>query len=98
MDLKETLRETLLGYTGEGLNSYAYMTNDNTMTRFAVIAVADNNIPPVFTNLIAHLEGDLIVIYHDVNNKPLVDALVQNGVPRDKIILAYAGEKIAPSN
>lgn len=97
MDLKEVLRETLLGYAGEGLNGYAYVTSDNTMTRFAVIAIVDDNKPRAFSGIVAHLEDDLVVIYHDANNKPLVDALVQNGVPRDKIILAYAGETIAPS-
>jgi hypothetical protein len=27
-----------------------------------------------------------------MNNKPLIDALVQAGIPRAQIILAYAGE------
>jgi hypothetical protein len=98
-EMKRILRDTISEYACEGLNGYTYMTSNDEQTKHTIVAVVhDDNIPPVFTNLIAHLEGDMIVIYHDANNKPLVDALVQNGIPRDKIILAYAGETIAPSN
>jgi hypothetical protein len=38
--------------------------------------------------------NDQIIIERDINNKPLVDALVQNGIPREQIILAYAGEPV----
>jgi hypothetical protein len=34
-----------------------------------------------------------IIIDHDANNKSLVDALEQAGIPREQIVLAYAGEK-----
>lgn len=98
-DLKYILKETISGYARNGLNGYTYLTSNPDETKFTIVAVTDDdNDPPVFTNLIAHLEGDIIIIYHDANNKPLVDALVQNGVPREQIILAYAGEKIATSN
>lgn len=29
-----------------------------------------------------------------MHNKPLVEALVQAGIPREKIVLAYAGEPV----
>lgn len=96
--LNKILYDTISTYEAEGLNGYTYLTSNDEKTKFIVVAVADdNNVPPIFTNLIAHYEHDLIIIYHDANNKPLVDALVQNGIPRDKIILAYAGETIAPT-
>ncbi|MHB8626077.1 MAG: hypothetical protein ACYDBJ_25340 [Aggregatilineales bacterium] len=40
------------------------------------------------TGLMARSEGPTIVIEYDQNNKPLVDALVQAGVPRKQIILS----------
>ena len=46
------------------------------------------------TGLVVRLAGEYIIIEHDMNNKPLVDALVQAGVPRTQIILAYAGETV----
>lgn len=33
----------------------------------------------------------------DMNNQPPVDALVQAGLPRERIILAYAGEPVPES-
>jgi hypothetical protein len=44
--------------------------------------------------LIVRLEGDHIIIERDINDKVLVDALVQAGIPRQQIILAYAGEAL----
>ena len=46
------------------------------------------------TGLVARVTDNHIVIEHDMNDKPLVDALVQAGIPREKIILAYAGEPV----
>jgi hypothetical protein len=41
----------------------------------------------------ARVVGDSIVIEVDTTDKPLVDALTGNqNIPREKIILAYAGE------
>ena len=93
-DLANVLWDTVSEYATEGINGYTYMTSNDNKTKIAVIAVADDNQPPVFMNLIVHLDDEKVVIHHDANNKPLVDALVQNGVPREKIILAYLGEKI----
>lgn len=45
--------------------------------------------------VLARLLGDKIIIEEDATDKPLVDALIQQGIPRENIILAYAGE-IAP--
>ncbi len=47
--------------------------------------------------LVVRLINDKIVIERDVNDKPLVDALVQAGIPRQQIILAYAGEPLEAS-
>ena len=37
------------------------------------------------------------MIHTDINDKPLVDALVQAGFPRDRIVLAYIGETLETS-
>jgi len=42
--------------------------------------------------LFARYVADTIVIEHDATDKPLVEALTAAGVPRDHIVLAYAGE------
>lgn len=43
-------------------------------------------------SILARIVGQRVIIERDVTNKPLVDALMQAGVPREQIVLAYAGE------
>lgn len=44
--------------------------------------------------LLVRLVNDHIIVEHDGNDKMLIDALLQAGIPRESIILAYAGESI----
>lgn len=37
------------------------------------------------------------IINKDTTDRPLVDELVRAGIPRDQIVLAYAGEKLPES-
>jgi XisI protein len=92
-NVKETLKRVLAGYTGEGLNGYSYLTSSADERVFTSVSVgrADGK-EFVFADLIVRLIGNRIVIDHDANSDPLVDALVQAGIPRERIVLAYAGE------
>jgi XisI protein len=83
----------MLGYAGEALNGYSYLTSSADQDVFTVVSVGkvrDERI--VNTALLVRLVHDLIIIERDINSKPLVDALVQAGISREQIILAYAGE------
>jgi uncharacterized SAM-binding protein YcdF (DUF218 family) len=51
----------------------------------------------VRTGLIVRLLNDVILIEQDTNEPPLVDALINEGIPRSKIILAYADEPVPES-
>lgn len=87
------LHEIMMGYTGEGWNAYAYLTHDPVRQMYMVITVGQQEgRREVDTDLIVRLDGNTIIIERDLNNKPLVDALVAAGIPRQQIILAYAGE------
>jgi len=93
--LTEVLKQTMTGYTGKALNGYSYLTSSEDQQLFTVVSVGyvpDKRI--VETGLIARVLGAHIVIERDVNDKPLVDALMQNGIGRDQIVLAYAGEAV----
>lgn len=93
--LSETLRRTLAGYAGEMLNGYSYLTTNADGTVFVVVGmgfIGDQRF--VDTSLVARLERNTVVIERDVNNKPLVDALLAAEIPRSQIILAYAGEPV----
>jgi XisI protein len=93
--LTAVLQKELEAYTGEAYNGYAYLTASSDYTHFVVTAVGkvrDQRI--INTSLVVQRLGDLIVIDQDTNSDPLYEALLQAGVPREQIILAYAGEPV----
>ena len=93
--LIEKLRTTLGGYTGEALNGFSYLTESSDGTAFTVVSIGylpDKRI--VDASLIVRLVKEHIVIERDVNDKPLVDALLQVGIPRQQIVMAYQGEPV----
>lgn len=93
--LKNILIETLQGYTGKGLVGESVLSTSTNEDFFTVTTVASNaKMHIVNQSLVVRLDGTMIVILEDINDKPLADALVQNGVAREQIILAYSGEPI----
>lgn len=83
-------------YEGYSFTSQVYSLCDNLQHRYAVVSVP--NLPRPYPSrviVMARVVGDKIFIDEDITDKPLVDALLQNGnVPGDQIVLLYAGERI----
>ena len=93
--LKDMLEQVLMGYAGKALNGCSYLTSSADKQIFAVVSVGQvRGQHIVDTGLVVRLVNDRIVVERDVNDKPLVDALAQAGVPRGQIVLAYAGESV----
>jgi|SRR5688500_16896574 len=93
--LIQTLKDVLDGYTGKAINGYSYLTSSADQQVFAVVSVgevAGKHI--VDTGLIVRILNDRLIVERDVNDKPLVDALLEAGVPRKQIVLVYAGEQV----
>ena len=80
--IREMLTEEMKLYAVDAVNGITLLTQSTDKSVFAD------------ASLIARIVDDCIIIEHDQNDKPLVDALVQAGIPRAQIILAYAGEPI----
>jgi hypothetical protein len=92
-NLKSILIEAMRGYAGKGLNGVGYLTSDDSNNFYAVVTIGDVRGKTIFNaGLIAQIENEQIIILNDISNKPLVDALEQAGIPREKIVLAYVGE------
>ena len=93
--LKQTVQRVMKGYAKNPVNGRSYLTVDETQTVFTVVTVAQFQ-GKRFTNtdLVVQLVNDKIVIERDQNDKLLVDALVQAKIPREQIILVYAGEVV----
>jgi hypothetical protein len=95
MDIMTILHQELLLYAKNPVNGVSLLTINQEENTFAVITIAKmQNRRFAEADIIVRCDADMIVIELDIHDKPLVDALVQAGIPRDKIILAYAGETV----
>ncbi len=91
--LKEILRREMMGYAKKGANGAGYFTVNPDDTVFGVLDVyVVHGERYADASLIARIIDNRVIIELDKNDKTLFDALLQAGVPREQIVLAYAGE------
>ncbi|MEO8609034.1 MAG: element excision factor XisI family protein [Chloroflexota bacterium] len=95
-ELETITRREVDQYTGNSFTSKSYFIADDQQKLYAAISVPNFPRPwPTRIAVMAQVVGDKVIIIEDNTDKPLVDALMVNGgVPREQIILAYAGEPI----
>lgn len=91
--MKQILHDVMARYARKGFNSQSYLTHTDDDNVWSVVTVPSDQ-GESFLSLLVRLLPDTIIIDRDQNDKPLVDALVQAGIPRERIILAYAGEPV----
>ncbi len=91
--LGATLTAVMAGYAGRDLNGESFLTHSDDHTVMTVISDGDMRGQRFsMTSLVARIVDGHSVIEHDLNDKPLVNALLAAAVPRRQILLAYAGE------
>jgi hypothetical protein len=97
VNLSEIVCEEVRKYagSGRGLDLRLYFLRDDDHHVYAVNAIddpseTDEEIAGVV--VMARVVEDRVVIETDASDKPLSDALMQRGIERDHIILAYQGE------
>jgi hypothetical protein len=90
----EIVRQKIAEYAKPSLTGEpSYLTQSADGSLFTVVDVSSIGTKHYANiSLAVRVLPGFVIIEHDINNKPLVDALVQAGIPRKKIILAYAGE------
>jgi hypothetical protein len=94
-DLTRVVQQVVEGYARPTLEGKSYAVSNPEQQIFSVLVVPDY--PPKFDSgivVLAHIDGDKIVIDEDTTDKPLWEELVRAGIPRDQIILTYAGEQL----
>ncbi len=95
-NLDDATRREVEKYVGYSPQEYLYALIDSDHHSYAVVGIP--TWPRTLSASIvvmARVVGDHIVIEEDTTDKPLYEALMANmGVPRDQIILAYAGEQL----
>ena len=93
--LKKIVREGVSGYAGKVLNGYSYLTHSDDGNVYTVVDVARIKGKHVSgVSLIVRIANDKVIVERDQNDKIILDALIQAGIPRQDIILAYAGEPV----
>lgn len=94
--LVEITRREVAGYVGFSPFAKFYpLLDDENRTYAVVIVEKENDKRLVDIVIMARVVGDQVIIEEETTDKPLVDALMVNGnVPREQIVLAYAGEAV----
>jgi hypothetical protein len=95
--LVDIVREEVAKYAGNGrgANIILFPILDDVHQTYTVTAVdypVREDIALIM--VLARVVGDKVVIQEDTTDKKLVDALLQRGIPRSQIVLAYDGEPI----
>jgi hypothetical protein len=80
---------------GEWAKARSFAVSDNERQIYTVIAIPDypRKFPAVVV-MAARIENGKVIVEHDISDKPLWEELVRAGIPRDQIILTYAGEQL----
>lgn len=80
---------------GTTFGGETYPISDSDRQTYAVIIVPD--VPRKYKAgvvVAARIVNDKVIIDEDITDRPLWEELVRAGIPREQIILAYAGEKL----
>jgi XisI protein len=94
--LFEFTRREVAKYAGISPDAKAYYLADDDRLTYAVVGTMNQLSPDrSWVMLLARIEDDVVVIEYDsVVNKPLIQALLQAGIPRQQIVCAYLGETL----
>lgn len=95
--LTEIVRREVADYHGPALKATTYYLEDSANRMYAVIIVPEYEYPRKTKTgvvVVARIVDDTVIIEEDTTDRPLFEELMRAGVPREKIVLAYAGEKV----
>lgn len=97
VSLKQSVRHEVDQYAGNTHDASLHAVLDDQSSTYLVVSVPEKAADrPAWVTVMAKIVRDRVVILEDTAmDKPLVDALMHNaGIPRERIILAYAGETL----
>lgn len=101
-ELTTIVRQEVTDYAQvRGWKSHVYYVEDDKRQIYTVIAVPTSDHPllqKANVTLLARVVGNKVIIDQDLTDSPLYEALEVAGVPREQIILAYAGETLPTEN
>jgi XisI protein len=87
--LAEVVKKVVFSYAVEGFNARTFALSNEEEKIYAVNVVDTGvHLRPAGVVVIARVEGDKVIIEDDLTDRPLVDALVRAGIPREQIVFA----------
>lgn len=91
-DIHTITSNVVSGYAGRSLNAKLYYIHDAVRQIDSVIVVPHKrqNVPHIM--VMTRIEGDHVIVEADTTDRPLDEALMNAGIPRNQIVLAYSGE------
>lgn len=93
--LSDVVKREMKSYAGSGTHTKLYAILDDAAQIYSVNVVDYSpQRRPARVVLMARIVDDRIIIEADTTDRPLVRRLVEAGIPREKIILAYTGESL----
>src|SRR5262245_2705722 len=79
---------------GETLGGFTYSLSDVEKQAYTVLIVPQQpKKHHAVVVIAARVVNDKVIIDEDITDRPLWEELIRAGIPREQIILAYAGEK-----
>jgi hypothetical protein len=96
-EIQAILRQAVADYSGPAFKAKTYYVEDQKQHIYIVVIVPDDNYPlniKAGVVVMARIVGDRVVIDEDTTDRPLYEELMRQGIPREQIVLAYAGETI----
>lgn len=96
--LQNTLTHVMNHYAGKALNGESFLTINQDAGIFAIVTIGESLGERIAdADLIVRLVNNQIIIEKDMNDKTLMEALLQAGVPSEKITVAYLTLDRSPS-
>ncbi len=89
-DLTPIVEREIANYVWDQDDSKAYLMKNEAHQIYGVLVIPVNNPQDSQTIIVAHIEGNKIVIDTDLTDKPLYKALINAGVPDNQVVRAYA--------
>jgi len=93
-DISLTVEREVERYAGRSWKAATYAVSDRQRQIYSVVVVPD--LPrsfPARIVVMARVVGDTVMIDEDTTDRPLYEELLRAGIPREKIVLLYAGEQ-----
>ena len=89
--LVSLVKEVVFSYASGGLNLKTFALSNEEQGVYGVNVIDwPKRHRSAGVVVLARVEGDHVIIEEDLTDRPLVDALVAAGIPREQIVLKYA--------